>query len=146
MEIEELKNESVDETVRMMLELWPDAIWEDEVNFCQDVLRGNKYHFYLLKDEKRYIGFILLSLRHEYVEGAESSPVAYVEGIYIRDGYKRKGLGYLLIQKAEEWAKIKGCNQLGSDVEIGNDRSIAFHEKMGFNEENRIVCYMKKVK
>ncbi len=146
MKIEELKNESVDETVTMMLELWPDAIWEDEVNFCQDVLRGNKYHFYLLKDDKRYVGFILLSLRHEHVEGAESSPVAYVEGIYIRDGYKRKGLGHMLIQKAEEWARTKGCSQLGSDVEIGNDRSIAFHEKMGFNEENRIVCYMKNVK
>lgn len=82
-----------------------------------------------------------LSLRHDYVEGAESSPVGYLEGIYVRPGHRKKGIAKELVQFAKEWAKNRGCTELASDCEIGNEASRAFHAKMGFAEANRIICF-----
>ncbi len=50
-----------------------------------------------------------------------------------------------LIIKGEEWAKSKGCTQIGSDIEMDNDISYKFHQKVGFNEANRIICFIKDI-
>ena len=145
-EVVKLNHNNVDDAIQMMLELWPESTWEDELSFCEDIIRGNKYDLFLLKTDEIYVGFLLLSLRTDWVEGAENFPIAYIEGIYIRSQYKRRGFGRFLVQKAEEWARSKGSDQLGSDVEIGNRASIEFHNNMGFKEENRVICYMKNLK
>lgn len=49
-----------------------------------------------------------LSLRHDYVPGATQSPVAYIEGIYVKENYRKQGLGKALIQHAEQWAIEQG--------------------------------------
>jgi aminoglycoside 6'-N-acetyltransferase I len=39
----------------------------------------------------------------------------------------KKDLARKIIEAGENWAKGKGCTQLGSDVEIDNDVSYEFH-------------------
>ena len=39
----------------------------------------------------RPIGFSQCLLRHDYVEGTESSPVGYLEGIFVSAGYRARG-------------------------------------------------------
>ena len=92
-----------------------------------------------------YIGFINLSIRIDYVEGSNSSPVAYVEGIYVKPEYRNKGIAKSLIANGEEWARFKGCTQMGSDIEMDNDISYKFHQKIGFDEANRIICFIKDI-
>lgn len=36
------------------------------------------------------IGFAQCQLRCDYVEGTKTTPVGYLEGIFIKDGYRRK--------------------------------------------------------
>lgn len=40
--------------------------------------------------EKDLIGFAQCQLRCDYVEGTKTTPVGYLEGIFIKDGYRRK--------------------------------------------------------
>jgi aminoglycoside 6'-N-acetyltransferase I len=47
------------------------------------------------------------------------------------------------VKAAEEWARVQGCTELASDTEIGNDVSAAAHERLGFAEVNRIICFRK---
>jgi aminoglycoside 6'-N-acetyltransferase I len=79
------------------------------------------------------------------VEGATESPVAYVEDVYVKPTYQRQGIAKKLIDQAEDWAKQKGITQLASDTNITNLQSIHFHEKIGFAEAERIVCYIKNI-
>ena len=43
-----------------------------------------------------------------YGEGCETSPVGYIEGWYVDPDLRQKGLGGLLFQAAEDWARSEG--------------------------------------
>lgn len=91
------------------------------------------------------IGFAQVQLRHDYVEGTESSPVGYLEGIYVKEEYRKCGYAVKLLQSCEQWAKEQGCTEFASDCELTNDTSLAFHLKAGFTEANRIICFTKQL-
>ncbi|MBT8219548.1 MAG: GNAT family N-acetyltransferase, partial [Bacteroidia bacterium] len=98
---------------------------------------------FLLSDSEKSLGFVLVGLRIDYVEGATTNPVCYIEGIYIEPDYRRHGYARLLIKEAEKWGKDMNCSQIASDAEINNLTSIEFHKGMGFKEANRVVCFIK---
>lgn len=91
------------------------------------------------------VGFAHIGLRFDYVEGCESSPVGYLEGIYIKPNYRNKGYAKELLIVAEKWAKGKGVKEFASDCELSNTESLKFHLKLGFKEENRIICFKKNI-
>ena len=96
-------------------------------------------------DNNMPIGFAQCTLRNDYVEGSSSSPVGYLEGIYVKDEYRGRGFAKELVEACEKWAKEKGCKQFASDCELNNKESIKFHKVIGFKEANRIVCFIKKI-
>ncbi len=89
------------------------------------------------------MGFIHISIRHEYVDGMTSPLVGYIEGIYLRKQYQNLGIGKVLIREAELWAFSKGCTQICSDTGIENKNSIDFHKHLGYKEIHRYVSFMK---
>lgn len=91
------------------------------------------------------VGFAQCQLRHDYVEGTQTSPVGYLEGIFVRPEFRNRGLAKQLLGACENWAREKGCTEFASDCELGNDASLNFHLSMGFAEANRIVCFTKKL-
>ena len=91
------------------------------------------------------IGFAQCQLRHDYVEGTASSPVGYLEGIFVEGSHRRQGCARKLLAACEEWTKEQGCSEFASDCELTNAESLAFHLKMGFIEANRIICFTKDI-
>ncbi|WP_208001794.1 aminoglycoside 6'-N-acetyltransferase [Macrococcoides caseolyticum] len=91
------------------------------------------------------VGFAHVSLRVDYVEGTETSSVGFLEGIYVLPEYRSRGIARALITACEQFAKENGCTEFASDCELTNIDSILMHEKLGFEETNRIVCFKKKI-
>lgn len=91
------------------------------------------------------VGFAQCGLRTDYVEGTESSPVGYLEGIFVKEEYRKHGYAKELLSACEEWAKEMGCCEFASDCELDNADSFKFHMAMGFDEANRIICFKKKI-
>ncbi len=91
------------------------------------------------------IGFAQCSLRNDYVEGTDSSPVGYLEGVFVKEEYRNKGYAKELLLACEKWAKDKGCSEFASDCELTNVNSLKFHLAMGFDEVNRIICFRKDI-
>ncbi|MEL6132156.1 MAG: aminoglycoside 6'-N-acetyltransferase [Bacteroidota bacterium] len=141
--IEELSRKTLSITVEMILELWPDSLYETEYENTLRVLGSDVETFFLAKEAEQYVGFIYVNMRQDYVEGTETSPVAYIEGIYIRPPYRSRGLGKILVETGESWGKAKGATAYASDTELTNIDSISFHKRVGFQEVNRIVCFVK---
>lgn len=129
----------------MTVELWPEFDFDEE-KYYRKVLVGNNNQFVqLAKLDERHIGFIHLSIRHEYVEGTDFGSVTYLEGIYIRSAYRNKGIARQLLINSEKWAKSNGLQQIASDTEITNYISQYFHQRSGFSEVNRIICFVKNI-
>lgn len=145
MTFEELSPATIDIATTLLLELWPDEDFEEEKNNCQRILHTQDESIFLVKTAQSYVGFIYLNLRREYVEGTSSSPVAYIEGIYLRPAYQQQGIGKQLVDLGEQWGKERGASEYASDAELTNVGSIAFHKQVGFTEANRVVCFSKKI-
>ena len=88
-------------------------------------------------------GFAQCQLRHDYVEGTRGGPVGYLEGIYVRTGFRRRGVAAALLSACEDWAQAQGCVEFASDCELGNTDSVAFQLGAGFAEVNLVVCFVK---
>ncbi len=88
------------------------------------------------------IGMVELSLRN-IVDGCLSSPVGYVEGIYVDAAHRGSGIARVLMQRAEEWFRAQGCQEVATDAELDNLDAQRFHHRLGFEETYRIVEYRK---
>ena len=110
-----------------------------------DIIAKPDAAFFLAYAEETAVGFAQCQLRHDYVEGTDSSPVGYLEGIYVADGYRKQGVAKALLSACESWAKTKGCTEFASDCEPDNVQSLQFHLNVGFEEANRIICFTKKI-
>ncbi|MFD2571840.1 aminoglycoside 6'-N-acetyltransferase [Spirosoma soli] len=146
MTILEVTENDADDWLQLALELWPDYSL-DEMNLVTDgIAQSPRETAFIVRDEQgTAIGFMNLSLRHDYVPGATQQPVAYVEGLYVREPYQKQGIGRQLIHRAEQWARDQGCSELASDVLIDNAPSAAFHSKAGFEEVERTIFFIKNV-
>lgn len=90
------------------------------------------------------VGFVELSIRR-YAEGCRSDRVAYVEGWFVNEDARGRGVGAALMAAAQEWGRASGCTELASDAEIDNAASIAAHRSLGFAEVDRIVCFRMEI-
>ncbi|MEO2217211.1 aminoglycoside 6'-N-acetyltransferase [Chromobacterium vaccinii] len=87
------------------------------------------------------VGLIELALRVDYVNGTSSSPVAFVEGLYVAPEHRRAGIAALLLAAAKNWAIRRGCAELASDTGLDNLVSQQAHLGLGFEETERVVFY-----
>ena len=126
-------------------QLWPHHTVEEMHLEFADVIAKPDAAFFLAYAEETAVGFAQCQLRHDYVEGTDSSPVGYLEGIYVADGYRKRGVAKALLSACESWAKEKGCTEFASDCELDNVQSLKFHLNVGFEEANRIICFTKKI-
>lgn len=126
-------------------QLWSDNAVAEMQEDMAAILAQSNAALFLACDGQNAIGFAQCQLRHDYVEGTESSPVGYLEGIYVADGYRKQGIARELLTACESWAKTKGCAEFASDCELDNAQSLQFHLNVGFEEANRIICFTKKL-
>lgn len=110
-----------------------------------EIISNDRSQFFLKYENDIPIGFAQCQLRYDYVEGTTTTPVGYLEGIFIKDGYRNKGYAKELLSECEAWAKENGCKEFASDCEINNIDSFQFHKAMNFTEANRIICFTKEL-
>lgn len=126
--------------------LWPERSADEiEEIFARQLTGDSDSAFFICYHEGGPIGFALCQLRHDYVEGTTTSPVGYLEGIYIRNEHRRHNHGSELLEECEKWARLKGCKEFASDCETDNAGSLRFHRESGFREAKTIVCFAKKL-
>ncbi len=140
-----ITEETVPVVAALAQEIWPDAEPGEHAAHFAELLRRGQGVCYLLQVDGRWAGFVELSVRRDHVEGAEVLPVAYLEGIYLRAEFRGRGFGRALLQVAEDWAVAQGFRQLCSDTELENVEGIRFHERAGFREVERVVCWEKRL-
>lgn len=137
--------ENLEEIAKLAVLMWTGHTIQDLVDDFSEILSKGDAQFFLKYDQDMPVGFAQCQLRRDYVEGTDSSPVGYLEGIFVREEYRHKGYAKELLSECEKWAKEKGCTEFASDCELENDGSFGFHLAMGFEEANRIICFTKKL-
>ena len=76
---------------------------------------------------------------------AQSSPVGFLEGLYVVPDARRRGMARALVAEVGRWTRDCGCNELASDTALANAASHAVHRSLGFEETERVVFFRKLV-
>lgn len=126
-------------------QLWPEHTATQMQEEMALMLEDGEAALFLAFDEAKAIGFAQCQLRHDYVEGTESSPVGYLEGIYVTEAHRHQGIARELLAACEAWVKAQGCTEFASDCELDNIQSLRFHLGVGFTEANRVICFTKRL-
>lgn len=137
------KAEDLTAITELALLLWPDHEWNELKEEMAEILSDKNAVFFLALTDGAPVGFAQCQIRFDYVEGTRSSPVGYLEGIFVDEKQRNKGIAKELLRCCESWSKENGCTEFASDCELDNTDSVQFHLKTGFEEANRIICFRK---
>ena len=135
----------LDAVVTLALELWSHhSVKELATEFAATLARQDAAVF-LAEEDGAAVGFAQCQLRRDYVEGTSTSPVGYLEGIFVCEPCRHRGIAGQLLAACENWAKEQGCAEFASDCQLTNTQSLHFHLALGFREANRVICFTKKL-
>lgn len=137
--------EDIQALTALAMQLWPDHVSEELEKELLALVQEQDAAFFLARENGREVGFAQCQLRRDYVEGTESSPVGYLEGIFVAEEFRRAGIARRLLRACEDWARERGCSEFASDCELENEESLRFHLSMGFEEAGRIICFTRKL-
>lgn len=130
----------------MRFALWPwDSPGEHADQAADFYLSGHpdRAAFVALDADGLPLGFAEGTLRRDYVEGCDSSPVGFLEGIYVEPIARGTGVGRALSEAVADWARRAGCTEYASNALLDNAASHAFHAAIGFKETERVVYFRK---
>jgi aminoglycoside 6'-N-acetyltransferase I len=145
MRAEPCNHEGLAEWVRLRHALWPHLSEQRHRVEASSILeRADRACSFLVRDAgMAAIGFAEATLRQDYVNGCTTSPVAFIEGIFVVPDWRRRGAARCLCDAIEEWAASLGCSELASDTDLGNRGSQRMHGALGFEETERVIFYRK---
>ncbi|MBN9286878.1 MAG: hypothetical protein BGO43_05015 [Gammaproteobacteria bacterium 39-13] len=106
-------------------------------------LAGTGGYFFAVYDEnKKAIAAI---------SGFDNFGPAEIGGLWVDEDYRNQGYGKALVEKAQDWAMVKGCNAL-TVFTLKNWPACVWYQKLGFiieherpgHANNSIGCYLIK--
>jgi aminoglycoside 6'-N-acetyltransferase I len=141
-----LREPDLNEWLRLRTQLWDATSDADHRSEMVEIINHPDSQFVLVAEHesRRLIGFLEVSIR-PFVEDCETDHVGYLEGWYVEPDVRGRGIGRELVRIAEDWAREKGCEEMASDAEIGNELSLLVHLGLGYNETSRLVHLRKEL-
>ena len=138
-----------DQLVRMHEALWPNASAEEHARELTLILEGRPVVTMPLiilvaeASNRSLAGFLEIDLR-SHADGCNPlRPVGYIEGWYVAQNHRHRGIGRKLLAAAEDWARSQGCVEIASDTSVNNEMSQRVHEALGYEVVDRCVHYRK---
>ena len=138
-----LKLEDRAEWLRMRKALWEDCPDDQQEREIDEILGSDtEMVFFAERPGGGLCGFLEAALRSR-ADGCDSTPVGYIEGWYVDEDARLRGVGRTLVDAAEAWARSRGCRQMGSDAELWNQVSHQAHRALRYEETARLVLFKK---
>jgi aminoglycoside 6'-N-acetyltransferase I len=139
------------ELAAMQSLLWPDAALDELRNEAEALIQhrfaGTLPCVALVAEDETgaLVGFVHVGLR-SHADGCNpEQPVGFIEGWFVREPFRSRGIGKALIDAAEAWARQQGCREMASDALIDNQQSHEAHLALGFEVVDRCVHFRKSL-
>ena len=141
----------LEQLARLREALWPESTAAEHARELTSILAGKSpgilpMVIFVAETSGGAIGgFLEVGLR-SVADGCDpAQPVGYVEGWYVADSHRRRGVGAALLRAAEDWARAQGCSEMASDTQLTNVLSQRVHESLGFEIAERAILYRKSL-
>jgi GNAT superfamily N-acetyltransferase len=137
--------------LELRVALWPDEDRDDLAAFLKSALEGRPEStlplasFVAETESGALAGFIEVGLRSHANGGDSRRAVGFIEGWYVAEEARRRGVGGMLMRAAEEWSRAQGCTELASDTWLDAQLSEQAHLGVGFEVADRCIDFRKSL-
>jgi aminoglycoside 6'-N-acetyltransferase I len=125
--------------------LWPEASKAEHLHDMAVALSRGHCVFLAFDESGLASGFVEASKRNDYVNGTATSPVAFLEGLYVQPSHRRRGVARALVSAVASWATALGLSEFASDSLLDNVESHTVHRALGFVETERVVYFRRSL-
>jgi GNAT superfamily N-acetyltransferase len=101
----------------------------------------SQHAFFVAVLANRVIGWVGVSASRLL----EVPPRAEVDGLVIDEAVRSRGVGRLLLKKAEAWAKHAGCKSMSVRSNIKRKRAHEFYKQNGYEHYKTQKAFHKKI-
>ena len=137
---------------KMRNALWPESSVEQHEDELGPILAGRPpgimplVYFVAQSATGDIVGFVEVGLRST-ADGCDwTRAVGYLEGWYVTESHRRRGVGAQLVAAAENWAREQGCTEMGSDTQVDNAQSLQAHLRLGYEIAERSILFRKSLR
>lgn len=140
-----LEERDLNEWFRLRQLLWDATAEDDHKSEMLDIIEHSDSQLVLVAESGAdIVGFLEVSVR-SFAEDCETDHVGYLEGWFVDPAFRKIGIGGDLVRLAELWVREQGCTEMASDAELGNEPSLAAHQKLGYEETSRLIHFRKEL-
>lgn len=140
-----------DEIATMCELLWPGTPADEHHKEIVQILASGRCGtlpatILVAQDETgKLTGFLQAGLR-SHADGCDPArPVGFIEGWFVYEPLRHRGIGKALMRAAEQWARAQGCVEMASDTWVDHKLSQTAHESLGFEIVDRCVHFRKRL-
>lgn len=108
--IKKAENSDLEILAKLAVLMWQNHSVNVRIEEFSEIMMNGKSQFFLKFENDVPVGFAQCQLRYDYVEGTRTSPVGYLEGIFVKEDYRNKGYARELLAECEAWAKERGAS------------------------------------
>lgn len=113
----------------------PDSYWKERTEGAAEGAR-ERQQFVAEGEDGLWAGTVTVLVEEagtrDFFGGTVERRQAHLVGVFLRDGYRGKGVGESLFAAAVEWARGVGVERVRLFVNEGNGRAAAFYRRIGF--------------
>ena len=104
------------------------------LDFMLASCRKTSGKIFVAEVEKQIVGFVCLWLKVQSDElDEEPAEYAFISDLVILPAYRGRGLGRMLLQTAEEYARRHGATALKLEVLAKNEGALSLYQRHGFS-------------
>lgn len=130
---------SISEAQRMLLnrEEWSKHMVEVFENFSK---RENSEIWIAEDGQHGFVGYLFVGESGDMMSGLS---FGFIYDIFVKEEFRGKGIGRLLLEKAEDYCRRNGYSRIGLMVSAANDSAIRLYTRVGFKPEQ--ICMAKEL-
>ena len=118
------------------------STYQEISNRIKDILGDESHGIYVAENA----GGDILGWVHVFVVRAVvSESGALVGGLVVDKNHRSRGIGHVLVERAEEWARKNGCANLCVRSNLVRNEAHPFYERLGFKRMKTQHVYLKKL-
>ncbi len=126
---------SIPEHQRMILDK---RSWSDHVRkVFENLIRKEDNEVFIAEDENQnFLGYIFVGKGVDMMTGQVHG---FVYDIFVKEEYRNRGVGKVLLRKAESYCRERGYRRIGLMVSVENQQAIELYTRMGFRATHKFM-------
>lgn len=143
--VREIKDDELNKLLKLYKHLNPDdpeLTVDERVKQIWQAIMEDPNHFCLVIEED---GVIVSSCIMVIIPNLtrNARPYALIENVVTHEQYRKRGYGTVVIKKAIEIAKEKGCYKVMLMTGRKDEATLRFYERAGFNKEEKTAFLIR---